>query len=248
MKIDRTSEWSYNRLTSARGLVQNKRKLVPVILLAIAVLSGVLTVAKVTGFFIASARAERIVKQATARSKPDPNVVESYVAKSKPIAEDLKKKNLFWPLQKVHPVKAVLGIFGDEAYIDGKWYKVGAKIGDAKILAIDATSVTTEWEGKKKVFSPIDAGGSPAPDGPKSGPERPAPKPVATGGERADMVVIQSEAPPMRGPEGGRPGMRGGPQLSDEDMAKMREEMEKVRGGRDSGADGRRRSRSDDGQ
>jgi len=181
MKIDRISEWLYYRLTSARGLVQNKRELAPVVLLAIAVLSCVLTVAKVTGFFIASARAERIVKQATAQSIPDPNVVDRYVAKSKPIAEDLKKKNLFWPLQKVHPVKAVLGIFGDEAYIDGKWHKVGAKIGDAKILAIDATSVTTEWEGKKKVFSPIDAEGSPAPGGPKSGPERPMPIPGMTG-------------------------------------------------------------------
>ena len=198
------------------------------VLLAIAVLSGVLTVAKVTGFFIASARAERIVKEATAWSKPDPNVVESYVAKSKPIAEDLKKENLFWPTLKEHPVKAVLGIFGDEAYINGKWYKVGAKVGDAKIVAIDAASVTTEWDGKKKVFCPIDADGSPASGGPKSRPERPAPRPGATGGERAEMFVIQSEAPPMRGPEGGRPGMRGGPQLSDEDRAKMREEMEKV--------------------
>jgi len=215
-------------LDRIRGLVQNKRELVPLALLAIAMLSGVLTVAKVTGFFIASARAERIVKQATARSKPDPNVVESYVAKSKPIAEDLKKENLFWPTPKEHPVKAVLGIFGDEAYIDGKWYKVGAKVGDAKIVAIDAASVTTEWDGKKKVFCPIDGESSPAPGGPKSGPERPAPKPGATGGERTDMVIVQSEAPPMRGPEGGRPGMRGGPQLSDEDRAKMREEMEKV--------------------
>ena len=187
-------------LDRIRDLVQNKRELVPAVLLAIAVLSGVLTATKVTGFFIASARAEHIVKQATARSIPDPNIVESYVAKSMSIAEDLKKENLFWPTPKGHPVKAVLGIFGDEAYINGKWYKVGAKIGDAKIVAIDAASVTTEWDGKMKVFHPIDPGGSPAPGGPKSGPGKPAPKPDATGRERADMVAIQSMAPPKRGP------------------------------------------------
>lgn len=164
-------------LDRIRDLVQNKRELVPAVLLAIAVLSGVLTVTKVTGFFIASARAERIVKQATARSISDPNVVESYVAKSEPIAEDLKKENLFWPTPKGHPVKAVLGIFGNEAYIDGKWYKVGDKVGDAKIVAIDAASVTTEWDGKKKIFYPIDAEGSPAPGGPKPRPERPASRP-----------------------------------------------------------------------
>jgi hypothetical protein len=227
-KIDRISEWSNYHLTSARGLVQDKRKLIPVVLLAIAVLSGILVVAKAMGFFIASARAERILRQATAWSKPDPNVVESQVAKSKLIAEDLKENNLFWPSPKGHPIKAVMGIFGDEAYIDGQWYKVGAKIRDAKIVAIDADSVTTEWEGKKIVFRPIDAEGSPASGGPKSEPERPVPKPGATGGERAEIVTVRSKAPPTRGPEGGSNEMRGGPNLSEEDRAKMREEMEKA--------------------
>lgn len=176
-KIDSISELSNNRLTSVRDVLQNKRELVPMVLLAIAVLSGILIMAKAMGLLIASARAERIVKQATAWSKPDPNAVENQVAKSKLIAEDLKENNLFWPTPKEHPVKAVLGIFGDEAYINGKWYKVGDRIRDAKILAIDAASVTTEWKGKKKVFYPIDAGGSPAPGGPMSAPQRPAPRP-----------------------------------------------------------------------
>lgn len=229
MKIDGISEWSNHRLTSARGLVQNKGGFVPVVLLAIAGILGVLTVAKAAGFFIASARAERIVRQATLWSKPDPNAVESQVAKSKLIAEDLKKKNLFWPPPpKEHPVKAVLGIFGNEAYIDGKWYKVGAKVGDAKIVAIDAASVTTEWDGKKTVFRPIEAESAPAPGGPKPGPDRPAPPPGAKGEERADTVVIPPEAPPMPGPEE-KPGRESEPQLSDEDRAKMKEEMEKVR-------------------
>mgnify|MGYP001049408004 CR=1 FL=1 len=43
-------------LDRIRALVQNKRELVALVLLAIAMLSGVLTVAKVMGFFIASAR------------------------------------------------------------------------------------------------------------------------------------------------------------------------------------------------
>jgi hypothetical protein len=176
-KIDKISELSNNRLTSLREFLQNKREFIPMVLLAIAALSGILTIAKATGLFIASARAQRIVKQAVAWSKPDPNVVESQVAKSKLIAEDLKEDNLFWPSPKGHPVKAVLGIFGDEAYIDGKWYKVGATIRDAKIIAIDANSVTTEWKGNKQVFRPIDADGSSAPGGPESGPDRPAPRP-----------------------------------------------------------------------
>ena len=128
-----------DRLTD---LMQNKQKAIPIVLLGIAVFSGVAALAKATGYFIASSRAERIVKQAIARSKPDPKVVETQVAKSKPLAEDLKKKNLFSPpAKKEHPIKSVMGIFGDEAFINGKWYKAGAKVGDSKIVvaSIDRT-------------------------------------------------------------------------------------------------------------
>jgi hypothetical protein len=41
--------------------------------------------------------------------------------------------------------------------IKDRWYKVGDNIGDAKITAIGPTSVTTEWDGKTKVFYPIQA-------------------------------------------------------------------------------------------
>jgi len=178
-RLDKVSELSNHYSRSFRDFLQNKnkRELVPMILLAIAVLSGILVAVKVTGLFITSARAERIVRTAATWSKPDPNIVDSEVARSKLIAEDLKQDNLFWPEPKGHPVKAVMGIFGDEAYIDGGWYKVGAKIKDAKIIAIDADSVTTEWKGKQQVFRPIDAGESPSLGGPGSRPDRPAPRP-----------------------------------------------------------------------
>lgn len=178
-RLDKVSELSNHRLRSFRDFLQNKnkRELVPMILLAIAGLSGVLTAVKVTGLFISSARAERIVRTAAAWSKPDPNIVDSEMARSKLIAENLKQDNLFWPTPKGHPVKAVMGIFGDEAYIDGRWYKVGAKIKDAKIIAIDADSVTTEWNGKQQIFRPIDADGPPIPSGTGSRPDRPAPRP-----------------------------------------------------------------------
>jgi len=47
--------------------------------------------------------------------------------------------------------------------INGKWYKVGDKIGDAKIVAIEPTQVKIEWEGKEKVFAPISAVSAAAP-------------------------------------------------------------------------------------
>jgi hypothetical protein len=187
-KADTVSEWSNSHLTGARDLVQDKRRFASLILIAIAVLFGVLAAAKTMGFFINSVRAQRIVKQATAWSKTDPNAMDGQSAKSRLIAEDLKQNNLFWPTPKENPVKAVMGIFGDEAYIDGQWYKVGAMIKDAKIIAIGADSVTTEWNGQKQVFYPIDAGGPPAPASPMPGPDRPLPMPNPTGEKRPVMV------------------------------------------------------------
>lgn len=231
MTTDRISEWSNHCLTGAGWPVRHKRALLPVVLLVIAVLLGVLSVAKVSSFYIASARAQRIVRQAVEWNKPDTSAVESQAVRFSLIAEDLKKKNIFWPsAPKEHPVKAVLGIFGNEAYIDGKWYKVGDRIADAKIVAIGASSVTTEWNGKKTVFQPIDAEVSSPPGGPPGpGPERPAPRPGAGPPERPDRVAIRPEAPPMHGPMGGMPGMGGEGQPSEEDIARMKEEMEKLK-------------------
>ena len=233
--ISRVSEWFKHCAAGTRRLAQNRRALARVVLLAIAAILGILTVAKATGLLVAPFRAERIVRQAIISSAPETKALESHAAKSKLLAEDLKKKNLFWPpAPRENPVKAVMGIFGNEAYIDGQWYRVGAMIGDAKIVAIGADSVTTEWDGKKTVFYPINAEvpappGGPPPGGPPSGPQRPGPRPGPPGAERPDMAGAPPEPPPMQSPEGQKPPMGGEPQLSDEDKARMIEEMKKAR-------------------
>ena len=188
------------------GLMQNKQKLISIVLLGIAVLSGGMALAKVTGYFMASGRAQNIVKQAMAQSQSDPNRVDIQIAKVKPVADDLKRNNLFSPPPpKEHPVRDVLGIFGDEVWINGKWYKAGDTIADAKIVAIGPTSVTIEWDGNKKDFFPIQAQVAEAP-GPKGGP----PIPGKDGeGERPEggpgRITVQIEGGP--GPD--RMGMRG---------------------------------------
>jgi hypothetical protein len=138
--------------------LKNKNKLVPTVLLGISVLCGILIIVKATGLFIASAKAESVVKQAIEQSKPDPNNVKNQLASSEKIAADLKRNNLFAPPEaKKHPVEAVLGIFGDQVLIKDKWYNIGDAIGEAKIVAIGPTSVTISWDGREKAFLPIQA-------------------------------------------------------------------------------------------
>ena len=180
-----------------------KSKFVVIVLLGVSVFLGIMILVKVRGFFAASAWAENVIKRAVAQTKPDANDVEEHLAESKTIAEELKKKNLFVPpTPKKHPVSQVSGILGNEVLINGKWYKVGDKIGDAKIVAIEPTQVKIEWEGKEKIFAPISAVSAAAP---KKGVEKAVvkekvePKKVAAPAEKPveEKVTAPAEEDPL---------------------------------------------------
>jgi hypothetical protein len=196
---------------------KGREKFVSIVLLGVSGFLVVLVSLKVMGFVTTSARAESLVKNAMAQGKSDDKEMKKHLADSKAIADDLKKKNLFSPPPpKQHPVKAVTGILGSEAIIDGKLYKVGDKIADARILAIGATEVRIEWDGKEKVFSPMGADASS-----EAGPQRPGRPGMAARAERgrpeggAPVVVV--------GPGGRRSGRGGFGSLSPEEREKLRE-------------------------
>ncbi len=161
-------------------------------LAATAVLFGVSALAKMACFHIEGRRMRGIALRA--RSDVDPNGLQQRLSEARKTADRLKQKNLLIQAPpRTHPVKQVDGILGDEALIAGKWYKAGAKIGDAKILAVKPTEVQIEWDGKETAFAPMAAkagppGGPPVPEPPKgTGPEPPKPPPVQ---------VTKAEAPP----------------------------------------------------
>lgn len=142
--------------------LKEKTQLLSRTLLAAAAFLAIVILITLTGIPIASAYTGKMVRQAVAYSKTDPNEVEKALAKSKAKAEEIKKKNLFAPAPpKKHPVKQVQGILGKEVLVKGKWYKVGDKVGDAKIQAIEPTHVKIEWDGKEKVFAPLAAVSTP---------------------------------------------------------------------------------------
>ena len=144
--------------------IKQRKELASVLLFGVSVFLAIVIFIEMAGCIMTSARAEKLAQDAVSQSKPDPNEVETYFAKSREIADGLKKKNLFAPPPpKKHPVSQVSGILGDEVLIGDKWYKLGDKIGDAKIVAIEPTYVKIEWEGKEKVFAPISAAGTAAP-------------------------------------------------------------------------------------
>ena len=200
-------------------LKKNERFL-PHALLGLAAVLAIMTVAKLWGYHSAVADAQSIVADAVSRGEPNEVAVKENLKGFTQIADALKKKNLFVPPPpRRHPVSVVLGIMGSEALINGKWYKAGDKIGDARVVAIEPTQVKIEWDGKEKYFAPIASAGSSSP------PERGRPG----GRDRdGDSRGPRPEMPPMGG-MGPGPGRGGFGNLSEEDRARMRERMEAMR-------------------
>jgi hypothetical protein len=191
-------------------LHRDKAKPLTKVLCATAVFLGALIFLKIAGFFVSTSQARVLGAQADAASAGADDLKKS-LAETKTVADELKKRNLFvQATPKQFPVGEVLGIMGREALINGKWYKVGDSVADAKITAIEPTKVKIVWNGQEKEFSPITSGGSggrpdqPGSMGGRTGPGGP-PRMVVTGGRRGS-------------------GPRPGPGLSAEEMAQMREQ------------------------
>jgi len=227
--------------------LKDKKELLPIVLFGVSVVFGILILIKVTSFFVTSVKAESIVKKAMAQSKLNAKDMEKNFVGAVAIADGLKKNNLFAPPPpKQHPVNEVLGIMGNEVLIGDRWYKVGDKIGDAKIVAIEPAQVRIEWEGSEKVFAPIASTGSGGPGG-RGGPEGREGGGRGPEGGRAPMVAIGPGGGSMPGegrgfgglsPEGGA-GMREGfegmrarfENMSEEERQAFRDRMRERRGG-----------------
>jgi hypothetical protein len=152
---------------------ERSRERISLGLAAAAVLFGASAFGKVAGFYVQRERLQGVFT--LARSERDPNSLKQCLGAARKTADTLKQNNLFIKTPpKQHPVKQVEGILGSEAFVGGKWYKVGDKIADAKIVAIGATKVEVEWDGKKTSFSPIQAASAGPPARPGARPGGPA--------------------------------------------------------------------------
>lgn len=211
-------------------MVKKTRRHIPVILLAVSLfLAGVMTV-KVMAYAASSMTVSAKIANAVDAVNCEDEELKTYTVKYTNLAGELKKKSVFAPppAKKKNPVKQVVAIFGKEAFINGKWYKAGDKVADAKIVAVNPTSVETLWDGKKKTFRPFDSGVASGPGG-SSRPGRPTASSrgsSSSSGKGPQMVVIKSST---------GTGLRMGGMREMHDIVseiqreKLRREMEKTR-------------------
>jgi hypothetical protein len=176
------------------GAIHRNRDRVSWGLLVAAALLGAFTVAKVAAFCVQRGRMQALGTLVVGAG--DPNRLKQSLGEAKKTVASLKQNNLFVKAPpKQNPIKQVEGILGQEALIGGKWYKAGDKVADAKIVAIMATQVEVEWDGKKTSFTPMASAsaGPPAPPAPgapprkETGPQPPKPP---------EAKVVKPAAPP----------------------------------------------------
>ena len=197
--------------------LKGRERLAQYVLFGVAGVSVVLMLVKVVDYFASSAKAQGIVEDVVSQGEPNEAAVREKLGGLRGIADALKKANLFVPPRpRQHPVSAVLGIMGDEALINDKWYKAGDKIGDARIVAVEPTQVKIEWDGSTKYFAPLaSADGSSGPPSGRKGRDR--------GGES------QGPGPTMVEVVGPGPERGGFGNMSEEQRAEMRARMDEMR-------------------
>jgi hypothetical protein len=152
--------------------LKNIKELVPKICIVFSVIFAVSMVVKGGSVLGDLSRARALVEDTAKESQGEIKVSEETSEATKAVVEQLRKKNLFSPVpEKKKAVEKVSGIFGDEALINGKWYKAGDKIEEAEILALEATLVRIKIDGVEKNFYPLTVNGSDA----NANEERPSP-------------------------------------------------------------------------
>lgn len=180
--------------------LKEKQGLISISLLCASGVLGVLILVKLGSFFVTSARMEKLVEDAVAQSRVDPNDAKEHLSRFKEVADELKKKNMFAPPppKPGWPVKKVQGILGDTAWINGDWRKVGDEIGGAKVVEIGPNYVKMVWEGKEKTFYPFDVKSAPRPKKAKKAVAKKAePKKKVEEKPKEEKVATASEEDPL---------------------------------------------------
>lgn len=185
-----------------KEIIKNNVRHLPNALFVISVVFIILTVIKVSGYAGTSERITKAIDTAKSQNGHDEETVKELLGKTHEGANKLKQKNMFVPPPPKARPPVCLGIIGDKAIINNKYYKVGDKIGPAELIAVGTKDVTIKWEDKEMKLVPF-AQSNKSPDGDS----RPGPKPSGDNGKNPDSKSATTTVV-NQGPEQGmRPGM-----------------------------------------
>jgi hypothetical protein len=202
------------------------RNTLSVALLAVSVLLASSLVVKGARYMIFASQTPELIAEATINSKPDPNETKKFSEQTKELTGKLTKKNMFAPPppKPENPIKKV-DIIGNSVLINGNLYGVGDDVTGAKILRIEPTQITYEWQGEKTTIGPfgtISSGSGEKPSEEETEPRRPRsrPRPDRTAESPRDEDRPRRWEGRGRGERGGRGGYFSN--LSEEERERIR--------------------------
>ena len=140
--------------------IKEKKELIPTVLLGISAILIILMLYEVTDFFMLSAKAEDVVQRIIENSQTNNQNIEQYFETSRTVANNLVNNNLFAPPaveQRQWPIREIRGIWDNKVLINNQWYAEGQTVQNARIVSIDTTKVTIEWDGETRTFNTLDA-------------------------------------------------------------------------------------------
>jgi uncharacterized membrane protein YgcG len=139
--------------------IKEKKELVSTVLLGGSAVLAILMFIKLTSFFMLSAKAEDVVQRVIENTQTSNQNIEQYFEASRTTANNLINNNLFAPPaveQRQWPVREIRGIWDNKVQINNQWYAEGQTVQNAKIVSIEPTRATIEWDGETRTFSILD--------------------------------------------------------------------------------------------
>ena len=134
---------------------KDRKSFCSVLLLALALVLLGGAAQQLVKLFGADSKDLGLTKKVLAQIKPDAEKTQKYLQDYKKAATELTAQNMFVPPPDVtEPTADCTAIFGDEAFIDNRWVKIGDRVGDAEIVALGPTSVTLLWQNREIMRAP----------------------------------------------------------------------------------------------
>ena len=133
----------------------DRRSLFSLFLLVLAVLLAVLTASELIKISQSSDQSARLSQARLDQIRPDEKTAKNYLNRYQQAADQLSRQNKFVPPPSgPEPPGSCTAIFGDAARIGDRWVKVGDRVSNAEVLAVEPTQLVLLWQDEKITRAP----------------------------------------------------------------------------------------------
>lgn len=137
-------------------IVKNKKILIPLILCITAIVFAIWFAVYAGTAYYTLRGIDTKIADAFQTIKPDQQLVAEYLKRDNDKIGELKQKRTFTlPPAQAKPPQNIMGILGNRALIDNKWYSEGDSIGSGKVLSVNYREIVIEWNGSNITLSPL---------------------------------------------------------------------------------------------